>query len=170
MLADLVRTDGHNHRPVAGDSPESEGIKIVARVHQNLIWARVRHTNGVRNTLREYYPVALETFGDLAHRDALAVLGSGTHPHPRCPPDPAPDPSPAQRRRTATQPRYGRLPQIQAGLRGVHLSAPGPVEDAYGTTVASLVAIIVETNHQITELEATLQTPERWGISMINSG
>ena len=54
-LADLVRTDGHNHRPVAGDSPESEGIKIVARVHQNLIWARMRHTNGVRNTLREYH-------------------------------------------------------------------------------------------------------------------
>lgn len=45
LLADLVRTDHHNHRPVAGDSTEAEGIKIMARAHQNLIWARVRHTN-----------------------------------------------------------------------------------------------------------------------------
>ena len=27
LLADLVRTDRHNHRAVAGDSPESDGIK-----------------------------------------------------------------------------------------------------------------------------------------------
>ena len=31
VLADLVRTDRHNHRPVAGDSPGAEGIKITAR-------------------------------------------------------------------------------------------------------------------------------------------
>ena len=49
VLADLVRTDRHNHRPVAGDSPGAEGIKIVARAHQNLIWARTRHANQVRN-------------------------------------------------------------------------------------------------------------------------
>ena len=80
VLADLVRTDRHNHRPVAGDSPEAEGIKIVARTHQNLIWARVRHTNQVRNALREYYPAALETFDDLAHRDTLAILGRAPTP------------------------------------------------------------------------------------------
>ena len=80
VLADLVRTDRHNHRPVAGDSPAAEGIKVLARAHQNLIWARVRHTNGVRNALREYHPAALETFGDLAHRDAIAVLGRAPTP------------------------------------------------------------------------------------------
>ena len=52
----------HNHRAVAGDSPESEGIKPVARTHQNLIGGhRTRRTNQVRNALREYYPAALET-------------------------------------------------------------------------------------------------------------
>ena len=65
---------------MAGDSPESDGIKIVARAHQNLIWARVRHTNGVRNALREYYPAALETFDDLAHRDTLSILGRAPTP------------------------------------------------------------------------------------------
>ena len=38
LLADLVRTDRHNHRMVAGDSPTVEAIKVLARGHQNLIW------------------------------------------------------------------------------------------------------------------------------------
>src|SRR5882762_2004099 len=60
LLADLVRTDRHNHRPMAGDSSEAEAIKVLARGHQNLIWARTRHTNALRSALREYYPGALE--------------------------------------------------------------------------------------------------------------
>ena len=40
LLADLVRTDRHNHRPIAGDSDQAEAIKVLARAHQNLIWAR----------------------------------------------------------------------------------------------------------------------------------
>ena len=129
----------------------------MARAHQNLVWARVRHTNGVRNALREYYPAAFETFGDLADRDTLAILGR------------APTPSQGTRL-TVTQIRAalktaGRrrtldatARKIQQGLRRAQLAAPGPVEDAYGTTVASLVRIIAETNRQITELEETLHT------------
>jgi transposase len=55
LLADLVRTDRHNHRPVAGDSPDAEAIKVLARAHQSLIWTRPRHTNALRSALREYY-------------------------------------------------------------------------------------------------------------------
>ena len=65
LLADLVRTDRHNHRPMAGDSAEAEAIKVLARAHQNLIWTRTQHTNRLRSALREYYPVALEAFEDL---------------------------------------------------------------------------------------------------------
>ena len=129
----------------------------MARAHQNLIWARVRHTNQLRNALREYYPAVLETFGDLAHSDAVAVLGR------------APTPTLGARltlpqiraalkaggRRRNLDPVAGR---IQKGLRGAHLAAPGQVEDAYGTTVSSLVRIIVETNRQIADLQATLET------------
>jgi transposase len=39
LLADLVRTDRHNHRLMAGDSSQAEAIKVLARGHQNLIWA-----------------------------------------------------------------------------------------------------------------------------------
>src|SRR5271166_2976758 len=80
LLADLVRTDRHNHRPIAGDSDQAEAIKVLARAHQNLIWARTRHTNALRSALREYYPAALEAFEDLAERDALAVLGRAPTP------------------------------------------------------------------------------------------
>jgi transposase len=37
-LADMVRTDSHQLRPVAGDSPEAEAIKVVSRAHKTLIW------------------------------------------------------------------------------------------------------------------------------------
>ncbi len=63
VLADLVRTDRHNHREVAGDSELVEGIKILARAHQNAIWGRQRQINALRSALREYYPGALAAFG-----------------------------------------------------------------------------------------------------------
>jgi transposase len=66
LLADLVRTDRHNHRSIAGDSPDAEAIKVLARAHQSLIWTRTRHTNALRSALREYYPAALVAFEDLA--------------------------------------------------------------------------------------------------------
>ena len=80
LLADLVRTDRHNHRPIAGDSLQADAIKVLARAHQSLIWARTRHTNALRSTLREYYPAALEAFEDLAHGDALGVLDRAPTP------------------------------------------------------------------------------------------
>lgn len=73
LLADLVRTDRHNHRPVAGDSPEAAAIKVLARGHQNLIWTRNRHTNTLRSALREYCSAALEAFEDLAGTSPLTV-------------------------------------------------------------------------------------------------
>jgi transposase len=65
LLADLVRTDASRHRPVAGDSPAAEGIKVLARTHQRLIWERNRSVLRLRSTLREYFPAALEAFPDL---------------------------------------------------------------------------------------------------------
>ena len=53
LLADLVRTDRHNHRPIAGDSADAEAIKVLARAHQSLIWSRTRHTNALRSALRD---------------------------------------------------------------------------------------------------------------------
>jgi transposase len=72
VLADLVRTDRHNHRPIAGDSPLAEAAKVQARAHQSLIWARQRHLNALRSALREFYPGALAALGaQLGEPEAL---------------------------------------------------------------------------------------------------
>jgi transposase len=157
LLADLVRTDRHNHRPIAGDSPQSEAIKVLARAHQSLIWARTRHTSALRSALREYYPAALEAFEDLADRDALAILGR------------APTPADAGRLslakirsalKAAGRQRYldTRALQIQEMLRSEQLAAPAALTAAFGASTRAAVAIITEITHQISDLEAELAT------------
>ena len=34
VLAELVRTDRHNHRQIAGDSELAEGVKVLARARR----------------------------------------------------------------------------------------------------------------------------------------
>lgn len=155
VLADLVRTDRHNHRPIAGDSDQAEAIKVLARGHQNLIWARTRQTNALRSALREYYPAALEAFPDLHDRDALAVLRRA----------PSPDQG-ARLSRSAIRTvlaRGGRqrnldsrAEQIRSVLRRPELTASSPVAAAYAATTTAAVGIIAELNRQIADLEAQL--------------
>ena len=60
MLTDMVRTDAHQLRAVAGDSADAAGIKVLARTHKTLIWERTRHLQRLRHQLREYFPAALQ--------------------------------------------------------------------------------------------------------------
>lgn len=157
LLADIVRTDRHNHRSIAGDSGQAQAIKVLARAHQNLIWTRTRHTNGLRSALREYYPAALQAFGDLSHGDALGVLGRA--------------PSPEQGARLSTAAicsalkRGGRqrnidarAREIQAALRSEQLVGPAAVTAAFSATTGAAVKIIGELNRQISELETALDS------------
>ena len=157
LLADLVRTDRHNHRPIAGDSADAEAIKVLARAHQNLIWTRNRHTNALRSALREYYPAALAAFDDLADRDALAVLGRAATPAEGARLSLAKIRSAlkaAGRQRNLDT----RALQIQEMLRSAQLAAPTSVSAAFGATTRAAVSIIIELNHQISDLEAELST------------
>ncbi len=155
MLAELVRTDRHNHRLIAGDSDLAEGVKVLARAHQNLIWERTRHTNRLRCALREYFPAALSTFDSLADRDTLAVL------------DRAPTPAEAARLtpgQVRTVLRNGgrtrnietRAQAIVEGLRAEALTAPAEVVSAFAATTRAQVAIITALNTQIAALDAEL--------------
>jgi transposase len=75
VLAELVRTDRHNHRPVAGDSPLAEAVEVLARAHQSLIWSRQRHVNALRSALREFSRARWVAVGaQLGELEALAVL------------------------------------------------------------------------------------------------
>ena len=156
MLADLVRTDRHNHRSVAGDSDLAEGVKLLARAHQSAIWGRQRQVNALRSALREYYPGALETFGtDLASTDALGIL------------EIAPTPELGRglsRSKIASALRRGgrqrsierRAEDIQVSLRAEYLEAPKLIADAHGLVTRSAVTLIGSFNNQIAELEAGL--------------
>jgi hypothetical protein len=159
LLADLVRTDRHNHRLLDGDSDAAEAIKVLARTHQNLIWMRARQIATLRASLLEYYPAALQAFPNLGDRDrdrdALAVLGR------------APTPGEGARlslSKIAAALKAGgrqrgideRARQIQALLRNEHLHPPEALTAAYGAATRATVNIVVELTTQISAVETEL--------------
>ncbi len=155
VLAELARTDAHNHRPIAGDSDLAEAVKVLARAHQSMIWTRQRQTNQLRSTLREFYPGALSCFDDLDGADALAVLAVA--PTPVLGRGLSRAKIASALRRSGRQRRVDeRAAEIQAALRTTQLAAPDVVSEAMGTTVAALVAVIGELNGQIARLESEL--------------
>ena len=155
MLADMVRTDSHQLRPAAGDSPEAEGIKVVARTHKTMIWDRTRTVQRLRHQLREYFPAALEAFGDLDAPDVLELLAKA--------PDPARAAKLTRAQVAATLKRArrhhvpARTDAILAALRGEHLGQPAALTAAYAATVRSLVAVLVTLNEQVRLLEAQVK-------------
>jgi len=158
MLADLVRTDRHHHRPAKGDSGLAVAVKVLARGHQQLVWARQRQANIVRSALRAFYPAALAAFGgDPGGRDAVAVLQLA----------PSPDRGRAlsQAELVAALRRAGRRRQvearaaaIQAALASQQLEAPPVVATAYAQVVTASVAVIASLGGQLASLEAALTT------------
>ncbi len=149
-LADMVRTDAHQLRPVAGDSALAEGVKVLTRAHQNLIWDRHRQMLRLRAALREFFPAALEAFPDLTAPDALELLAA------------APDPDRAARlsrskiaaalRRARRRDVEAKAGEVQAALRSAQLTQPAELAGAYAATVRASVALIAAINTQITAL------------------
>jgi transposase len=135
-LADMMRTDRHQLRAVAGDSQQAQAVKVVARAHQTLIWERHRHMLRLRTALREFFPAALEAYADLTAPDVLELL------------DRAPDPAGAARlsqaqitaalKRARRRQVQDKAAVIAAALRTVHLAQPPAVAAAYAATVRSL--------------------------------
>lgn len=155
LLADMVRTDGHLHRRLAGNSEQASAVRALARAHQSLVWERTRHGNRLRATLKAFYPAAIATFSKLTGRDALAVLAA------------APTPSGGRRlsvsqihRALANAGRRrnleARAVEYQQGLRTEHLQVGPVIEKAHGVIVSSQVALLVELNRQISQLETEL--------------
>ena len=144
VLADMVRTDAHQLRAVAGDSALVDGVKLVARAHQNLIWDRHRQMLRLRSALHEYFPAALEAFDDLTAADALDLLGA------------APDPEQAARlsrsriagalKRARRRDAEAKAEKIQAVLRRPQLPQPPQLVAAYAATVRAAVAVIAVLN------------------------
>jgi len=157
VLADVVRTDAHKHRAVAGDSDLAKDIRLLARIHQSFVWERQRHVNRLRSALREFYPAALDAFGtELAAPDAVALL--------RLAPTPELSRHLSRSKITATLRRSGRKRNVQdraarihAALRSEQLRvASMSLEETYGVICSTLVGLIAGLNDQIAGLEARL--------------
>jgi transposase len=155
MLADMVRTDSHQLRAIAGDSVEAEAVKVVTRMHKTLIWERTRATQRLRHALREYFPAALEAFEDLDAADTLELLAK------------APDPGAAARlsinqisaalHRARRRDIPAKAAAIQARLRGEQLGQPAVVTAAYATTVRALVALLGTLNEQVKTMHGQVE-------------
>ena len=150
-LADMGRTDAHQLRPVAADTPQAQAVKVVRRAHKTLIWERTRHTQRLRHALREYFPAALAAFEDLDAVDALELLAK------------APDPASAAkltitqittaltraRRRNVAE----KAARIQALLRAEHLGQPAVLTAAYAATTRAAVAVLRSVDEQVKVLQ-----------------
>jgi hypothetical protein len=155
VLADMVRTDAHQLRVLAGDSALVEGIKVVARAHQNLIWDRHRQVLRLRSSLREYFPAALAAFEDLAGADALDLIGA------------APDPQRAARlsrsrivgalKRARRRDVDAKAEKIQTILRSTQLTQPPELVTAYAAATAATIAVITALTTQITALQGQVE-------------
>jgi Transposase len=145
-LANILRVDAHLHRPLPADSELSKAIAVLARGHQDAIWARIKAIQHLRSLLREFYPTFLAIFtarftSGIASPEARAVLAI------------APTPADASRlsvsRVAAALRRAGRsrgieqtAVEIKDGLRKTQLHQPVQVEKAMGRHALALLAAL----------------------------
>ena len=156
-LADMVRIDRDQLRPVAGDSDQAQAVKVVARAHQTLIWERTRTFQRLRNTLREYFPGALNAYAalELTSTDALELLIKA--------PTPGVGRKLTKTQITAVLARHRRRNRdqkaatIQAALREEQLGVAAPVDAAYAAAATALARLLIALNEQIDALEAEVK-------------
>ncbi|HEY3466430.1 MAG TPA: IS110 family transposase [Amycolatopsis sp.] len=156
VLADMARTHSHELRPIAGDSPTADAVKVLARVHKTMVWERTRHTQRLRHALLDYFPAALVAFEDLDAADTLELLAKA--------------PTPARAARLTIAQISGALKRarrkniaekaaaVQAALRSEHLGQPEIVAEAYAASVQALIAVLTTLNTQVKTLQGQVET------------
>jgi transposase len=84
VLANVLRTDAHAHRPLPADTELAQAIAVLARAQQDAVWARTQAHNRLRSHLREYYPGFLAAFADtkggITRPEARTVLAAAPAP------------------------------------------------------------------------------------------
>ncbi|MDK0523954.1 IS110 family transposase [Streptomyces sp. ML-6] len=152
-LADMVRIDGDQLRPVAGDSGQAQAIKVVARAHQTLIWERTRAFQRLRNTLREYFPGALNAYAGLAltSTDALELLVRA--PTPETAAKLTKPQITAVLARHRRRNRDQRAAAIQAGLREPQPAIAAPAAAAHAAAATAHANLLIALNEQTAALE-----------------
>ena len=142
VLAHILRTDRHLHRPLPAVSEQGRAVKALARQHQEAIWALHQTVSRLRSVLLEFYPQALQAFPNLKHKAALTVLAAAPTPAAAAAADPPSRGHPAAAVRPRQPPRPGRADPHRPAHTGACGSRRGS-KQAYGHTVRGLVAIVV---------------------------
>ena len=151
VLAHILRTDAHLHRPLPADSPAARAIEVLARAHQDLIWSRQHEVNRLRSLLGGYYPAALAAFPDLTTRTAMTVLAAA--------------PAPAQATRLSLEDlldllaaagrgrRHGEARRLAAVFAAVQMHQPAEVEQAMGAAATAIIGTITAMSAGLTALQ-----------------
>jgi hypothetical protein len=156
MLANLVRTDRHRHRPLAGDSDQGLEIRARARAHLRAIRVMLRMRNQLRSLLLEFYPAVLPLLAEDDIRDALAILSVA--------PNPLLGRGLSRSKIESTLRRHGRqrnlatrAVKIQELLRGPQLELNQPrLVSAHSDETASLVRRLLQARQEVALLEEQL--------------
>lgn len=155
VLAQIMRTDREIHRELPTDTLEVQALQVLARAHQDAVWARQQTSNRLRSLLREFFPAALQAFPTLHSRTALTVLAAA----------PDPEAAAALTRANLTDLLHaagrGTRPHDAARLADLFAAAqlrqPRPVEAAMGITVRALIISLAADDQAVRDLEQALE-------------
>jgi len=156
VLANILRTDLHVHRPLPQISEGGQAVKALARQHQEAIWARQLTVNRLRSVLLEFFPSALKAFPVLTHKAALEVLR--TAPSPKHAHKLTHNRLVALLRRSGRGDRPGLADRLLKHLHEPCLRQPAPVEAGLSHAVVGLVTVIESMEAAIVNLETAMAT------------
>jgi len=126
VLANVLRTDMHAHRPLPADTELAQAIAVLARAQQDTVWARTTAHNKLRSHLREYYPGFLAAFAGKAdgilRPEARIILAAAPAPADAARLTPGPAAGTAEK--SGPQPRHRR--RSRQAARGVPRTADAP--------------------------------------------
>lgn len=142
VLANILRTDRHVHRPIPADTPQARAVAVLARAQQDAQANRQQMSNQIRSLMREFYPAALDAFATwqnpLIRPEAREIL--------RAAPTPAKAARLTRTQLCAALRRAGRVrgieaeaDRIKAVLRGTYAHQPPEIEAAMGAQLLGLL-------------------------------
>ena len=110
VLANILRTDAHAHRPLPADTEQARAITVLARAQQDAVWARQQTANQLRSVLRQFYPALLQAGAvwqnGLTRPETRELLRIAPTPRHSCPAEHRPNRNRAAPR--GTLPRHHR--------------------------------------------------------------
>jgi transposase len=162
VLANVLRTDQHAHRPLPADSELAQAVAVLARAQQGAVRERVHAQNKLRSHLREYFPGFLAAFG--------SARGGTTRPEARVILAAAPAPADAARltraRLAGLLRKAGRQRGIEAEAARLHaalaqeqMRQPPLVEQAMGRQALALLRQLDAACQSADDLQAAAEEP-----------